>query len=94
MFKDSNGKLSSVRIMTVFVVFIIMANWTYMNITTGVMQELDIGCGYCYSRDSVCQGLSGNQRNVMPLSKHEKFHLAAMLEEIFGNRNETVEMKT
>lgn len=36
-FSDDSGNPSSMRLMTCFVIMVVLGNWTYANITTGTM---------------------------------------------------------
>jgi len=38
---EDNGNLSSMRILTALVVVVVLGNWTYINVTTGVLHGFD-----------------------------------------------------
>jgi hypothetical protein len=35
--REDNGNMSTMRIVTMFIVFVMMGNWTYFNIVSGTM---------------------------------------------------------
>jgi hypothetical protein len=37
--REDNGNMSTMRIVTMFIVFVMMGNWTYFNIVSGVMNS-------------------------------------------------------